>query len=86
MNLAVFQGNAEMARFLLEHGARWKEPHGFGDNVNGTLQWASRNNDPEQGDWVGCASALVEHGMPLDLQGDYSDEVADFFAAQRVRR
>jgi ankyrin repeat protein len=84
LNLAVFQGNAEMAHFLLEHGASWKEPHGFGDNVNGTLQWASRNNDPEHGDWVGCARALVEHGMPLDLQGDYSDEVTDFFAAQRA--
>jgi ankyrin repeat protein len=84
LNLAVFQGNAEMAHFLLEHGASWKKPHGFGDNVNGTLQWASRNNDPDQGDWVGCARALVEHGMPLDLQGDYSDEVADFFAAQRA--
>jgi len=23
--------------------------------------------------------------MPIDLQGDYSDEVADFFAAQRAR-
>jgi hypothetical protein len=85
VNLAVFQGNAEMTRFLLEHGASWTERHGFGDNVNGTLQWASRNNGSQSGDWVGCAKALVEHGMPIHLTGNYSEEVATFFAAERAK-
>jgi ankyrin repeat protein len=84
LNLAVFHGDAEMTRFLLEHGANWTERHGYGDNVNGTLQWASRNLDPEAGDWVGCAKALVEYGMPADPGGRYSEEVAEFFAAQRA--
>lgn len=84
LNLAVLQGDSGLARFLLEHGARWTERHAFDGDVYGTLCWASRNNDSGSGDWVGCARALVEHGMPTDLQGDPSPEVAEFLAAQRA--
>lgn len=64
LNHAVFRGDAALARFLLANGAHWTEEHGFDDNVCGTLSWSSMNEPVENGNWKGCAEALLEHGLP----------------------
>lgn len=64
LNHAVFRGDAGMARDLLARGASWTEEHGHGDTVCGTLSWASWNRPVEDGDWLACAEALLDHGMP----------------------
>ena len=68
LNLAVYRGDARMAELLLKSGADWHTKHGFGDNVVGTLSYASQSapEDPTAPrDYAGCARVLLAHGVPL---------------------
>jgi hypothetical protein len=41
-----------------------------------------------ENDYIGCAQALLDHGMPLEnMEGpDYSDAVKEFVTAERAKR
>lgn len=70
LNHAVFRGDTDLASFLLDHGASWKEKQGFGDDVCGTLSWASRNQPDGPADWASCATLLRERGLPVSPAPD----------------
>ncbi|MEO8656909.1 MAG: ankyrin repeat domain-containing protein [Bryobacteraceae bacterium] len=84
LNFAVFRGDPEMTAFLLAHGARWEERHGYNDNVVGTLSFGSRERPEEGGDWVGCARALIAAGMPLPADHyQFGPDVSTYFGEVR---
>lgn len=90
LNLAVYQGDSEMARLLLENGADWRTLHSFGDNVIGTLSYSSQADNIEGEaplDFVGCARVLMEFGVPLaeDENHSFSEEVTEFLDSRRLR-
>lgn len=77
-----------MAELLLDSGADWRTPHGFGDTVLGTLSWASPADGIDNAaprDYVGCARVIVAHGVPLaDMERyTFSNEVMEYIGGFR---
>lgn len=84
LNHAVFRGDSALAAFLLAHGARYDERHGYNDNVYGTLSFASTAQTTDDGDWLGCARALIDSGAPPpDAHYVFSEDVATYFSELR---
>lgn len=86
LNTAMLKGDAGIVRLLLGAGADWQARHGFGDNVLGTLSFASRSEgigDPAPRDWAGCTAALLRHGVPRDAFAGrhYGSEVEALLAS-----
>jgi hypothetical protein len=78
LNHAVFRGDVDLTVCLLDHGASWRETQGYGSDVLGTLGWASENEPAgvENADWVGCAHALIRHGVPkAERDPEHEDRV-----------
>jgi hypothetical protein len=85
LNLAAFQGDADLVRLLLDAGADWRTMHGHDGNVLGTISFASLADGiavPAPLDYVGCVRALIEHGVPRAEfdKYSYSEPVADYLA------
>ena len=85
LNVAIYRGDAEMAEMLLQYGADWKTIHGFGNNVVGTLSWASLNGPEDPAaprDFVGCARVLMAHHVPISTERyRFSDELMDYLCS-----
>ena len=76
LNQAAFRGDANMVRLLLEHGARWHEPNGFGGNAVGSCLHASCNMPHPNGDYPAVLSMLLADGAPpLSDTADLPDDM-----------
>lgn len=64
LNQAAFRGDAAMVRLLLDHGARWDEPNGFGGDALGSCLHAAANEPLPGGDYAAVYALLRAAGAP----------------------
>lgn len=64
LNQAAFRGDAAMVKLLLDHGARWHEPNGFGGDALGSCLHAGGNQPDPAGDYAAVLALLLADGAP----------------------
>jgi ankyrin repeat protein len=64
LNQAAFRGDAAMVQLLLDHGARWHEPNGYGGDAVGSCLHAATNEPNPSGDYAAVLSLLMADGAP----------------------
>ena len=79
LNQAAFNGDAETAAILVDHGARHDERNGYGGDPWGSLHWASQNLAPTHlgPDHVAVADVFLNAGFPIPEPFSASDAVTD---------
>lgn len=70
LNQAAFRGDAAMVQLLIDHGARWDEPNGFGGNVLGSCLHAVCHSMHPEGDHAAVLALLLAQGAPAPTDLD----------------
>ena len=70
LNQAAFRGDAPLVRLLLQHGARWHEPNGFGGNALGACLHAACHRPDAAGDYAAVLQLLLDDGAPAPADDD----------------
>ena len=86
LNLAAFRGDAPMVQLLLQHGARWHEPNGFGGDALGSCLHAARNQPDPAGDYAQVLTLLLADGAPTPEDvDDLPDELQVMLASTPLK-
>lgn len=70
LNQAAFRGDAAMVQVLMNHGARWDEPNGFGGDVLGSCLHAACHAMHPEGDHAAVLALLLAQGAPVPTELD----------------
>ncbi len=83
LNQAAFRGDAVMVRVLMQHGARWDEPNGFGGDALGSCLHAACHQPQPGGDYAAVLAQLLDQGAPAPDKVDELPEALQAVLAER---
>jgi len=71
LNQAAYRGDEAMVRLLLDHGACWHEPNGFGGDALGSCLHAGSNEPHPAGDYAAVLALLLADGAPVPQEDSH---------------